>query len=58
MLTDVIYLMPAERFCMCLQLVMITGDAPLTACHAASRIHILDRPVLIAVHRYLPVRCA
>jgi len=30
---------------------MITGDTPLTACHAASRIHILDRPVLIAVHR-------
>lgn len=29
------------------QLVMITGDAPLTACHAASRVHIIDRPVLI-----------
>ena len=36
------------------QLVMITGDTPLTACHAASRIHILDRPVLIAVHRCRP----
>ncbi|CAL8460618.1 g147 [Coccomyxa elongata] len=33
------------------QLVMITGDAPLTACHAASQVHILDRPVLILVHR-------
>eukprot|EP00884_Botryococcus_braunii_P002446 jgi/Botrbrau1/12201/Bobra.0186s0106.1 len=29
------------------QLVMITGDAPLTAVHAASRIHIVDRPTLI-----------
>lgn len=29
------------------QLVMITGDAPLTACHAARKVHILDRPVLI-----------
>lgn len=29
------------------QLVMITGDAPLTACHAASSVHIVDRPVLI-----------
>ncbi len=29
------------------QLVMITGDAPLTACHAAGRVHIVDRPVLI-----------
>ncbi len=34
------------------QLVMITGDAPLTACHAASQVHILDRPVLMLVHRY------
>jgi len=33
------------------QLVMITGDAPLTACHAASQVHILDRPVLILVHK-------
>lgn len=29
------------------QLVMITGDAPLTACHAAGKVHIVDRPVLI-----------
>eukprot|EP00891_Asterochloris_glomerata_P000411 jgi/Astpho2/411/Aster-03461 len=29
------------------QLVMITGDQPLTACHAASRVSIVDRPVLI-----------
>ncbi|KAK9819655.1 hypothetical protein WJX72_000825 [[Myrmecia] bisecta] len=33
------------------QLVMITGDAPLTACHAAGRVHIVDRPVLIMSHR-------
>ena len=33
------------------QLVMITGDAPLTACHAASRVHIVDRPVLILSSR-------
>ena len=33
------------------QLVMITGDAPLTACHAAGRVHIVDRPVLILTHR-------
>ncbi|GMH40341.1 hypothetical protein BSKO_08245 [Bryopsis sp. KO-2023] len=29
------------------QLVMITGDAPLTACHTASKVHITDRDVLI-----------
>lgn len=30
---------------------MITGDTPLTACFAAGRLHIVDRPVLIATHR-------
>ena len=34
------------------QLVMITGDAPLTAVHAASRVHIVDRPALILQHRW------
>jgi magnesium-transporting ATPase (P-type) len=34
------------------QLMMITGDAPLTACHAAKQVHILDRPVLMLVHRF------
>ncbi len=34
------------------QLVMITGDAPLTAVHAASRVHIVDRPALILQHKY------
>ena len=29
------------------QLVMITGDAPLTACFTAAQVHITDRPVLI-----------
>lgn len=29
------------------QLVMITGDAPLTACHAARAVHILTNPVLL-----------
>jgi manganese-transporting P-type ATPase len=29
------------------QLVMITGDAPLTACHAAAQVHIVVRPPLI-----------
>ena len=45
------------------QLVMITGDAPLTACYTAGQVHIVDRPVLLLVHRYekclhscLPVR--
>lgn len=37
------------------QLVMITGDAPLTAVHAASRVHIVDRPALILQHRYPPL---
>lgn len=36
------------------QLVMITGDAPLTACHAAAHVHIVDRPVLILTHRRAP----
>ncbi len=35
------------------QLVMITGDAPLTACYTAGQVHIVDRPVLLLVHRYL-----
>lgn len=29
------------------QLVMITGDAPLTACHTASKVHIVTRDCLI-----------
>lgn len=33
------------------QLVMITGDAPLTACYTAAQVHIVDRPVLLLVHR-------
>lgn len=33
------------------QLVMITGDAPLTACHAASKVHIVDRQALILTAR-------
>ena len=32
------------------QLVMITGDTPLTACHAAKQVHIVDRPILILDH--------
>ena len=37
------------------QLVMITGDAPLTACHAARRVHIVDRPVLVLTNRCSPL---
>ena len=33
------------------QLVMITGDAALTACHAAASVGITDRPTLILSHR-------
>ena len=33
------------------QLVMITGDAPLTACYTAAQVHIVDRPVLLLLHR-------
>ena len=33
------------------QLVMITGDAPLTACYTASQVHIVDRPVLLLIHK-------
>jgi hypothetical protein len=29
------------------QLIMITGDAPLTACHTAAQVHIVTRPALI-----------
>lgn len=29
------------------QLIMITGDAPLTACHTAGKVHIVTRPALI-----------
>lgn len=29
------------------QLIMITGDAPLTACHTAAKVHIVTRPALI-----------
>lgn len=33
------------------QLMMITGDAPLTACFAASQVHIVTRPVVILSNR-------
>ena len=33
------------------QLVMITGDAPLTACYTAAQVHVVDRPVLLLLHR-------
>ena len=39
------------------QLVMITGDAPLTACYTAAQVHIVDRPILLLVHRYAPTAC-
>ena len=29
---------------------MITGDAPLTACFAASKVHIITRDVLVLSH--------
>lgn len=32
------------------QLVMITGDAPLTACYAAARVHIVTRGVVVLGH--------
>ena len=35
------------------QLVMITGDAPLTACYTAAQVHIVDRPVLLLVHKWV-----
>ena len=44
------------RVCVCVyvqsahQLLMITGDAPLTACYAAARVHIVTRPVLVLGH--------
>lgn len=39
------------------QLVMITGDAPLTACYTAGQVHIVDRPVLLLVHRQATDHC-
>jgi magnesium-transporting ATPase (P-type) len=33
------------------QLMMITGDAPLTACFAASKVHIVTRDVLVLGHK-------
>lgn len=37
------------------QLVMITGDAPLTACHTASQVHIMSRQAMI-LHAHGPIR--
>ena len=36
-------------------LVMITGDTPLTAVHAAGQVHIVTRPVVVLQHRWVGV---